>query len=691
MSQKNNVSSEILKFSGIVSIVTMLIIFWSFEHGRLQYQMDYEDIITHIDGLKRWRDLSEGGVGVYLASYLKLPPHAPLHSLMASLGFMLFGVKDWAPYAVNAVVLFAFLALVRHETRPFGSWSSWLAVCGALFVPVAFESIHEFRPDFPCALATLWGMFLYPRLGDQKFGKKAALSGLAFGLALLAKPPFFPYTLAMGGLPWLMTLVEGARGKKSIQGIWSPIFKSWPFFAGAILVAGPHYLVAWQKILGYIQQNQFGADAHVWRMKGGLAYQLGYHLYGVGGQFMLGKDIFILFGLAGSGLIMSFLLRKSDAENVISFLRLFGFMGWAWLLIAVNPHENPFFGLTFQYGLVLVAMFALAWISNMAFSAKWQFKISMVLPIAAFMGLVWLAFPLPQYAQNTGAASATNLNPAEAKEFATTLPTKVYEIMKKWRPYSDGGYTLLSSYGIVSSHRLQWLADKEKQDFTVYAVPFLPLAELPILFKQDPNQVHHVDFVMVTEADAEGVFQQLPNAKTSGGLLEWISKEPSYSLVETLKTPSGKKYCIFMGIPNFSIFSSTEGLAPKSKPLEIAGHPVVMPATSGKVSLDYESPASGIGKMELSMRGPKQHLMVQVSNNGKKQVEYAVDLSDQISEKEFPIQLGKGINDLVISLMDSQGNVLTSPSVHFSRIRITPPGDVSAIEDIFRKFGKSSH
>ena len=88
-------------------IISLAVISWSFQHGRLQYQMDYEDIITHIDGLKRLTDLSEGGGGVYLANYLKMPPHAPLHSMMASIGFIIFGVKDWAPYAVNALVLTA--------------------------------------------------------------------------------------------------------------------------------------------------------------------------------------------------------------------------------------------------------------------------------------------------------------------------------------------------------------------------------------------------------------------------------------------------------------------------------------------------------------------------------------------------------------------------------------------------------
>ena len=186
----NTYKFEKIWLLAIASIVTLIIISWSFERGRLQYEMDYEDIITHIDALKRWRDLSEGGVSQFLANYLKSPPHAPVHSMMAATGFMLFGVKDWAPYVVNVSMLFAFLLLVRLETRAFGIWPSVLALLGALFVPVSFQSIHQFRPDFPCALATLWGMILYPRWRENGFGRRSAMSGVLFGLALLSKPPF---------------------------------------------------------------------------------------------------------------------------------------------------------------------------------------------------------------------------------------------------------------------------------------------------------------------------------------------------------------------------------------------------------------------------------------------------------------------------------------------------------------------
>jgi hypothetical protein len=673
----------------IASIFTLIVISWSFEHGRLHYEMDYEDIITHIDGLQRWRDLSEGGISQFAAHYLKSPPHAPLHSLMAATSFMLFGVRDWAPYVMNGVLVFLFLLLVRRETRALGTWPSALALLGTLFVPLSFESVHQFRPDFPCALATLWGMILYPRWKEEDFGKKAAISGALFGLALLAKPPVFPYTLAMGGLPWMMAIGTGFWEKRSFRGFWCPILQSWPFFAATSLLAAPHYLLAWKRILGYIQQNQFGPDAHVWRMTGGFGFQVSYHVFGYSGQFIMGHDVWILMGLASAGLLIAIMRRNQDRESCSHFLRLFSFVVWAWIFIAPNPHMNPFFGLTFQYALVLAGMVAAAWIARLALDARFPVRAMVVIPMGLILAVVWEAFPLPQYRQNSASQSFTTPNGEDAEQFGRSLPAEVYRKLLCWRRFSDSGYTLLSTYGIVSSHRLQWLADKDRRDFSFYAVPYWPLEKLIPLFKQDPNEIHHVDFAMVTEAGAEGVFEELPNSKTSGDLMTWINGQDSYTCVETLLTPSKKKYSLFMATPSFSIFDSIEGLGPKSAPLNIKGTPVVRAAMTGKVTLNYDSPASGEATLEIVLRGAPPLARVEVALQGKQTGEFPISPGGNFIAETIRLNLEKGPNALDIRLLDQKGNVLNNPSVQFSRIRVTPPGDTSPMEDIVRKEKRS--
>jgi Dolichyl-phosphate-mannose-protein mannosyltransferase len=677
----NNLIREWLWLFALASISSLIIISWSFERGRLQYEMDYEDIITHIDGLQRWRDLSEGGIGQLLANYSKTPPHCPLHSFMAASGFMLFGVHDWAPYVLNVFVLFAFLALVRRETRGFGFYPSALAVLGALAVPVSFQSIHQFRPDFPCALATLWGMIVYPRWGEKRFLTKAAISGACFGLALLSKPPFFPYTLAMGALPWLFTVVEEIKERRSVAGAWLPIMKSWPFFISTALVAGPHYIVAWKRILEYIDLNQFGENAHVWRMTGGLAFQLAYHIFGYSGNFMLGQAVWVVLALAGCGLLLAAVRFKCDQDRANHFLRLLGFSAWAWVFIAWNPHMNPFFGLTFQYMVVITGMFSAAWMFRLALDATFPVKVVAVLPLAVIASMVVMAFPFTDYDQKF-----TSANP-EIHAFAKKMPADVYHVLTKWRRFSDSGYTLLSTYGIVSSHRLQWLAAKDREDFTFYGVPYWPIEKLIPLFDQNSKSNHRVDFAIVTEPGAEGVFEELPNSKTSGGLLDHLQKQETYTHVDTLLTPLKKKYFLYMATPNFSVFDVTDGLAPKSAPLYIEGTPVVRPATSGRVSLDYVSPTSGSAKIELAMRGQFPLAEITVAINGNRVERFLMTPTVEFLEKAFTADLKQGLNRIEVHLLDSIGKEVANPSVQFRRIRITPPGDSSPMEDIIRKSG----
>ena len=103
-------------------ILTALILNHSSWRGRLQYQIDYEDVITYLDGLKRYRALVDQPQEhlQFVYQYLTDPPHAPLHSLQAAAAFAVFGIQDWAPYASNAVLLFLLFLAFVYSAQQFG-------------------------------------------------------------------------------------------------------------------------------------------------------------------------------------------------------------------------------------------------------------------------------------------------------------------------------------------------------------------------------------------------------------------------------------------------------------------------------------------------------------------------------------------------------------------------------------------
>ncbi len=75
--------------AAVALFFTAFVVQHSIERGRLQYEVDYEDVITFLDGLKRYRLLVDEGQGRlrFLYQYAVDPPHAPLHSLQAMLAF----------------------------------------------------------------------------------------------------------------------------------------------------------------------------------------------------------------------------------------------------------------------------------------------------------------------------------------------------------------------------------------------------------------------------------------------------------------------------------------------------------------------------------------------------------------------------------------------------------------------------
>jgi hypothetical protein len=61
-----------------------------------------------------------------------------------------------------------------------------------------------------------------------------------------------------------------------------------------------------------------------------------------------------------------------------------------------------------------------------------------------------------------------------------------------------------------------------------------------------------VDFAVVSEPGILGVHEFLPNAKTSGPLLEYLKGHPEYIEIGRVFDPNGKAYVIFLREPRKS-------------------------------------------------------------------------------------------------------------------------------------------
>ena len=525
----------------VVVLFTAIVINHSFARGRLQYEIDYEDVITFLDGLKRYRLLVDEGQErlQFLYQYAIDPPHAPLHSLQAMLSFAIFGIHDWAPYVSNAVLLFALLAGIFYVLRDFGVLSF---AAGALFflcTPLAYHTIEEFRPDYPSAIATVWGIVLYFQFLRTSNPWLAGWAGACYGLAMLAKPPVFPYVLAMGGGPFFLGLFLGFRSH-GWRGVWKATLEAWPFFAGCALVAGPHFLVAARKIIDYFILNQLGADSHLWAFNEGWGQRIAYHLTGYGGWLGLGRHWMLALVLWGCALAAGLKFARTDKSARI-LLGLSGMAAWAYFFLVINPHMNPFFGLTFQILLLFSGAAFLGWLVGQG-NVLWKRFVAGGLVLAVLGMAFLLAFRLPIR------KIEFTFGPEQHREFLRSVNGNVMEILDQNRNVGEGRYCLVSTYGAVSSHTLQWISDKGEKGFRFFGVSYEPIEKVREMFDADQGAAR-VDFAVVSEPGILGVHEFLPNAKTSGPLLEYLKGHQEYREIGRVSDPEGKAYIIFSRKP----------------------------------------------------------------------------------------------------------------------------------------------
>ncbi len=523
-------------------ILTAVILNHSSWRGRLQYDIDYEDVITFLDGLKRYRALVDQPQAnlQFFYQYVTDPPHAPLHSFQAAMAFGIFGIQDWAPYASNVCLLFLFLAAFAYAARSFGGMAVGVGLFFLALTPLAYNTIAEFRPDYPSAILTVWGVLLYLEFLKKRKWHLCALSGACYGLAILAKPPVFLYVMAIGGGPFFLGLALGWRESRW-GGVVGALKNSWPFFAACALVAGPHFAVAAGKIYNYIVLNQVGQDAHLWAFKGGGLERVFYPLSGYGGWIALGRMWRIALTLAvvaGCAGIMLWRFRKTEA---LWFLFSTGLIAYSYCFLVINPHMNPYFGITFQ----IFLLFSGAGLLGFLATSRWGLwkdiaARGVVALILAFVALK--AFPLPIRSEEVTKGPRAN------KEFLQTANRSALEILRKNSHLPLKAYVMVSTYGAISSHTLQWISDKEELGFRFQAVPYEDISNIKKLFSGDSGK-NRVDFAIASEEGVFGVREELPNAQTSGPLLEYLKGHREYHEIGRVSDPEGKAYIVFSRKP----------------------------------------------------------------------------------------------------------------------------------------------
>jgi hypothetical protein len=137
----------------VSGLFTANVIQWSFRHGRLAMDPVADDVTYLIDGFQRINILNTAGFRAFCNSFVQSPPHSPWSTLLASIAFAFFGVHDWAPYALNGLLVFLLLLVAWELVDLRNSFSRVALILTVLLLQPAFQAVLEFRPDFAVALS----------------------------------------------------------------------------------------------------------------------------------------------------------------------------------------------------------------------------------------------------------------------------------------------------------------------------------------------------------------------------------------------------------------------------------------------------------------------------------------------------------------------------------------------------------
>lgn len=703
--------------AALAVVFTLVQISFSLDRGRLARTPTYDDIAYLVDALGRLDLFYERGITPLLADYVHSPPHSPWSTYVATAAFALFGIRDWAPYAMNALIVFAFIASVDYLMRPARLGYRALAWLFALSFPLAGNMVLEFRPDLAWALCAAMAVILPLRrsLTRASIGYLLA-AGAWLAAALLCKTSAFPLTLMTAGLSWIFATlcdrIERGKAATAANLLWAWALLSLP----VVLLALPHYLIDFHGVMAYIAQTMSGRERALWVVPGDRWQQLAYFLNGVGGNFMLDGSLALLAVTALSGLLSLAALALRDRAQTGPLLRAIGLAiiaFAAYLVPAVNPVKNPFFGSEFQVLLILASVLVFAMYLHGRSRWPWGAGDAALLVLLGYAGCrispmlqrtpvaaAWIA-AFAILALLAGLSIAVKVRrPPRYSVFAPVLLLGLSLLAASRWHFPEGGWGPADSEETANTNRVVRGVEKIVYD---HAAPdasiFLTGAgrlnhnTLRYLLRQqgkrtmtldrerlDDLETYRQDFsrsdvVIAAEPGVAEFESWLPSYKVLDKTLALLRDRSDFREVGRVPSQTGSRFIIFARVPPFDGFEGSSNFAPKEGPFPQANLPAFRWALYPQASVWFTAPREGDYAIfaECSSGRAGQEMTVQIDGQERGRLRFeqegpvqTLDLSAHVSAGEHRVAFAFS------KFVPPSANDARPIAVMFRKLRIEP-------------------
>ena len=619
----------------------------SFFDGRLAAPMTHNDVNYFIEGIQHLEILRTRGLFALISDFLTGSLHAPLLTYQATLGFLVFGIEDWAPYATNIVYVVVFLGFAAWLVRDCPAIVLVAVMACLIAMPIASNTITEFAPEIVCSLFTAIGVILMVRLPlfDAPLASRLR-AGLCFGLAFLAHPVALPFTMialvaTLGlnflrdvGWPWELKKLKIGTVKSLVNiglSVWLPA-----------LYIVPRFHEYWIYFHDAITNP---------RWTGETVFSPFFYLVNEGGQYMFGHKLWAYAGIICLGLFATWWHR--DWQSLVRQVQLTLLTFVFWLVPALAPARNQLFGMTFGFSVAFMTAIALASIYRAMPSARGAAVVS----ILGFSLLIFYQ-PLTVGIPNT--------------------PQSVLERELTWRAIDrikadlfgnavdpDGVKVYMTNIGAYAPNILQYylLKTDPSLDWT-----FRSLAD-------DSNAQHHIDFIRGSTRDHTSMQDFVIAGERDNGLTYSVEaapaedtvyaamwQDPNFMALDRFYGPGGREIAIFARRGSFAGWRPVSMAATAIRAVIPNGLPANVEqallrwerkddqryAAGGLINLQTFAARPIEADLEIEWVGEVSGQKLTIIVNQQNVAELTYSPEREISSLRQQIHLSRGTNDIVL-------------------------------------------
>ena len=322
------------------------------QFGRLSVPPLYDDV-SYFLAAAQWLDAAPSH-GIAANVYGLLHQHAPFSTLTAAIGLFLHPDGYLGPYAINAVIILAFLFGLAGLLWRRSLVDILTCLVVAACVPMFWHTMTEARPDLPwgLALGLAVGAILYRPFLQRSRWSVFGLGALC-GLAAAIKPSAFPASLTCIGLAAGAQLVcecleAEVGGFRAVRRAGLPAL----IFAAGLL-AGTFAIVGFELVntLNYIRIAMVDYR-DFWVFDESFRDSLLHYSLGLEGRTALNYWLWFGLALISVRLGLALLHDRRDVGRSITFLVA---VLVAYAIPTLSPVKSYFLGAMF-YGVFIVAM-----------------------------------------------------------------------------------------------------------------------------------------------------------------------------------------------------------------------------------------------------------------------------------------------------------------------------------------------